>query len=72
MGGVEWKGERVSVTLSGGVAAYGMHGTTPDSLIAAADGALYAAKHAGRNCILQAAPVRALESVTTTGRHARP
>jgi diguanylate cyclase (GGDEF)-like protein len=40
-----------SVTISQGLAEWPTHGTTPDQLIAAADGALYAAKGAGRNCI---------------------
>ncbi|MGQ0429111.1 MAG: sensor domain-containing diguanylate cyclase [Gammaproteobacteria bacterium] len=37
------------LTLSMGVAAYPGHGTTGDALVAAADAALYEAKHAGRD-----------------------
>lgn len=77
MAGVEWKGERLSITLSGGVAAYATHGTTPDTLVAAADAALYAAKHAGRNRIVKAAPAQLAEVVTSelvtsAGRRATP
>ncbi len=55
MNGVEWNGRRLSITISGGVAAFALHGMAADTLIAAADAALYAAKHAGRNRVLQAA-----------------
>jgi diguanylate cyclase (GGDEF)-like protein len=42
------QGQQVSVTISIGIAA--RHGlSTPEALIGAADTALYAAKHAGRN-----------------------
>ena len=44
------------VTISQGLAEWPAHGTTPEQLIAAADGALYAAKGAGRNCIRLAGP----------------
>ena len=42
----------ISLTLSVGAAlSADGHGTTPDALLDAADVALYAAKHAGRNCV---------------------
>lgn len=47
--GVQWQGRRLSITISGGVAAFPGHGDSADALIAAADAALYAAKRAGRN-----------------------
>ena len=40
-----------SVTFSAGIAAFPQH-RSPDGLIAAADAALYAAKRAGRDCIV--------------------
>jgi diguanylate cyclase (GGDEF)-like protein len=39
----------IRATASFGIAAFPMHGKTGDALIAAADAALYAAKHDGRN-----------------------
>jgi diguanylate cyclase (GGDEF)-like protein len=45
------RGDWVSVTVSGGVAALGVHGTNLAQLLAAADTALYAAKDAGRNAV---------------------
>jgi len=46
----EWEGRRVPVTVSVGVAmAPGGRSVEPGELIAAADGALYASKQAGRN-----------------------
>ena len=41
----------VHVTISQGLAEFPTHGNTVEKLIAAADGALYAAKGAGRNCV---------------------
>ena len=58
LSGVEWNGQRLSITLSGGIAAFAVHGVTADALIAAADAALYEAKRGGRNRIVQAAPGR--------------
>jgi diguanylate cyclase (GGDEF)-like protein len=46
-----YQGEPLHVTISLGVVAFPVHGHAPDTLIHAADAALYAAKHAGRNCV---------------------
>jgi diguanylate cyclase (GGDEF)-like protein len=53
MNGVEWSGQRLSITISGGVAAFPASGTTGEALVAASDAALYEAKRAGRNRILR-------------------
>ncbi|HXM39079.1 MAG TPA: diguanylate cyclase [Gemmatimonadales bacterium] len=53
-------GERLAVgaiTLSLGIAAFPLHGDTPDAVIAAADAALYEAKRAGGDGALAAAPL---------------
>jgi diguanylate cyclase (GGDEF)-like protein len=42
------------VTISCGVADYPIHGVTRDEVVAAADGALYMAKQAGRNRVMAA------------------
>jgi diguanylate cyclase (GGDEF)-like protein len=44
-------GTRIEVTVSGGVATYGRDGLDWDSLLSAADSALYKAKEAGRDRI---------------------
>lgn len=44
-----------SVTVSCGVAAFPVHGTTTEELLKAADQAMYSAKRAGRNQIVSAA-----------------
>ena len=44
--------QELPLTVSGGVAA-AVEGDAQDSLIARADGALYEAKSAGRNCIFR-------------------
>lgn len=47
----EFRGQTFGVTISQGLAEWPRDGRTADELIAAADGALYAAKAAGRNCV---------------------
>ncbi|MGB1949588.1 MAG: sensor domain-containing diguanylate cyclase [Marinobacter sp.] len=47
-------GDAATLTISIGVAAFPMHGHSPDSLCAAADRAMYRAKEAGRNCVIMA------------------
>jgi len=49
--------ENVTVTISIGIAHFPHDGDSPESVLAAADRALYAAKAAGRNCIIEAASV---------------
>lgn len=44
--------EPVSISASVGYATYPMHGTAPTALLKAADQALYAAKHGGRNRVV--------------------
>jgi diguanylate cyclase (GGDEF)-like protein len=52
---IEYEGVQLpSITASIGVAVFPMHGQNPDSLIIAADQALYRAKHNGRNRVLLA------------------
>ena len=52
------------VSISGGVASYPRDGADVDALIAAADQALYRAKHAGRNRIF-ATDVRTASPATS-------
>jgi diguanylate cyclase (GGDEF)-like protein len=47
----EYRGKTFGVTISQGLAEWPRDGKTVEEIIAAADGALYAAKAAGRNCI---------------------
>jgi diguanylate cyclase (GGDEF)-like protein len=72
MHGVEWNGQVLSITLSGGIAAFAVHGVAADGLIAAADAALYEAKRAGRNRILLAQAGRSAEPIEVSGIHATP
>ena len=72
MHGVEWNGRPLSITLSGGIAAFGVNGVTSDALIAAADAALYEAKRAGRNRILPAPAGRSVAPAQISGIHATP
>jgi diguanylate cyclase (GGDEF)-like protein len=52
---VQYEGQILeSVTLSLGVAMFSEHGTTREALFNAADGALYRAKHEGRNRVVVA------------------
>lgn len=48
---LEHNAKQIRVTISQGLAEFPTHGKTMEQLIAAADGALYAAKGAGRNCV---------------------
>jgi diguanylate cyclase (GGDEF)-like protein len=52
--GIEVAGRRVELTVSGGVATFGLDGHDWDSLLSAADTALYEAKAAGRNHVVSA------------------
>lgn len=51
---IEDGGAEARVTVSIGVALFPQHGRTPDTLIVAADGALYRSKQAGRNRVTTA------------------
>jgi diguanylate cyclase (GGDEF)-like protein len=53
--GFELAGERVLLTVSGGVASYPLNGRDWNALLSAADNALYKAKGEGRNRVLPAA-----------------
>jgi two-component system cell cycle response regulator len=53
---VEYHGTRIPVTISVGVAAFAEQADAATKLIGAADAALYAAKGAGRNRLVKAAP----------------
>jgi diguanylate cyclase (GGDEF)-like protein len=59
---LEWRGERISTTLSVGVGTLGSEHDTVGALIADADRALYTAKNAGRNCVRTPAAVEALDA----------
>lgn len=52
---LEFDGNAFHVSITQGLAEWPAHGAAAEALIAAADGALYAAKHAGRNCVQTAA-----------------
>ncbi|CAN5268671.1 hypothetical protein BH23GEM2_BH23GEM2_14930 [soil metagenome] len=47
----EWQGTVIPITISCGVAEYPASAKAAETLLAAADEALYAAKAAGRNCV---------------------
>lgn len=55
-------GEQISITTSIGVASIPNDADTAESLILAADFALYEAKRAGRNCVRRASQVRHMEA----------
>lgn len=66
-----------AVTVSIGVAEYSRNGQGARALLAAADAALYQAKHAGRNCVAHAAAIgvearRATTSASGTSTSAPP
>jgi len=49
--------EAINVTISVGIAHFPHDGDSPEAVLAAADRALYAAKGAGRNCVVEAAAI---------------
>lgn len=51
---IETGDEKTSITLSGGVAGYPVHGNSNQALLDAADRALYEAKNTGRNRVVVA------------------
>ncbi len=51
-----------TVTTSVGVAAFPLHGTTPQLLLDAADAALYSAKAEGRDRVIDAPPLETIAS----------
>lgn len=57
---LEWKGQTVRATVSVGVAALDLSHDSLAELIHDADQALYAAKHAGRNCVRMVPPQQLL------------
>ncbi len=63
--------EGVPLTLSIGLAEYPQHGDTTESLIAAADAALYQAKRRGRNRVVGAAVRKAKTAPRARGKSAR-
>jgi len=62
------KDETLRLTISIGVAAYPLHGSNPDSLIDAADTALYRAKEGGRNRVVLAEKTSEKQKGETTKR----
>jgi diguanylate cyclase (GGDEF)-like protein/PAS domain S-box-containing protein len=50
--GAKFAGVEIRTTISIGVAAYPEHGISIEEVLAAADEAVYAAKSAGRNCVM--------------------
>jgi diguanylate cyclase (GGDEF)-like protein len=61
----------VSLTLSTGVAEYPKHGDTTESIIAAADTAMYQAKRRGRNRVVRATVQKDKATPRARGRQAR-
>ena len=50
---IEYDGMKFSITFSAGVATFPQHGSTGDSILQAADKALYRSKYGGRNRVNQ-------------------
>jgi diguanylate cyclase (GGDEF)-like protein len=48
---IDYEDMKLSATFSAGVACFPQHGTTGDSILQAADQALYYSKNHGRNCV---------------------
>ena len=65
------KDTKISGTLSFGVAEYPKHGDTADTLIAAADAALYQAKRRGRNRVVRASAAKPKSTARRRGKQAR-
>lgn len=60
--GIAAGGERISITVSAGVASHGVDGDDWDALLKAADQALYDAKEAGRNRVVVAGTLAGAQS----------
>ena len=67
----EEMGGEDAITLSIGVAEYPKHGDNADVVIAAADAALYQAKHRGRNRVVRAAATKRKSTARRRGKQAR-
>jgi diguanylate cyclase (GGDEF)-like protein len=67
----EEMGGEDAITLSIGVAEYPKHGDNADVVIAAADAALYQAKHGGRNRVVRAAATKRKSTARRRGKQAR-
>ncbi|MCH7776291.1 MAG: diguanylate cyclase, partial [Gemmatimonadetes bacterium] len=63
--------KKVGITLSIGVAEFPRHGDTAQTIIAAADAALYQAKRRGRNRVARATPTKRGPATRPRGKQAR-